>query len=100
MESGSALGDSSRPIRLPLLAGIVFLLFNHIGVMPSYAAGTPVIGAGGIVNAATFRSAVLPGGDIAQGSIFSIFGVDIGPAVGVGVLAFPSRTIWRGSRSR
>lgn len=72
-----------------LLLSMLFVLVAHVGMVPAYGAGTPVIGAGGIVNAATFRSTALPGGDIAQGSIFSIFGVDIGPAVGVGVTAFP-----------
>lgn len=33
----------------------------------------------GIVNAASFMPAALPGGPIAQGSLFSIFGVNLGP---------------------
>lgn len=71
------------------LATLLLLLMPAGVVTLLNAAGTPVIGAGGIVNAATNRSPDLPGGDIAQGSLFSIYGVDIGPAVGVGVTAFP-----------
>ncbi len=39
----------------------------------------PSINPGGIVNAASFLPPTLPGGAIAQGSIFSIFGTDLGP---------------------
>jgi uncharacterized protein (TIGR03437 family) len=39
----------------------------------------PVIGPSGIVNAASFISANLPAGAIAQGSFFSIFGSGLGP---------------------
>ena len=54
------------------------------------AAGTPpVIGAGGIVNVASNRPPDQPGGDIAQGSMFAIYGVNIGPANGVIVSEFP-----------
>ena len=49
------------------------------------AAGTantappPVVDPNGIVNAASFISAYLPAGSIAQGSFFSIFGNNLGP---------------------
>ncbi|HYM10625.1 MAG TPA: choice-of-anchor D domain-containing protein, partial [Bryobacterales bacterium] len=53
---------------------------------------TPAISAGGIVNAASFKPADLPGGAIAQGSIFTIFGVNLGPPTLVSVSAFPLQT--------
>lgn len=43
----------------------------------SAAAQTPVVNAGGIVNAADFRPASLSGGAVAQGSIFSVFGSEL-----------------------
>lgn len=43
----------------------------------SAAAQTPVVNAGGIVNAADFRPASLSGGAVAQGSIFSLFGSEL-----------------------
>ena len=44
----------------------------------------PSISAGGIVNALDYR-----GGGIAQGAFFTIFGSNLGPAVGQGVTQFP-----------
>jgi uncharacterized protein (TIGR03437 family) len=43
----------------------------------------------GIVNAASFAPAGLPNGSIARGSIFTVFGRDLGPADGVLVSSFP-----------
>ncbi len=39
----------------------------------------PVINSNGVVNAASFLSPAVPGGAVAQGSIISIFGSDLGP---------------------
>ena len=39
----------------------------------------PIVNPNGIVNAASFISANLPAGSIAQGSFFSIFGNGLGP---------------------
>lgn len=52
---------------------------------------TPTVSAGGIVNAASFVAAVLPGGSIARGSIFAIFGSNTGPAASP-ALSFPLAT--------
>ena len=68
------------------------LLLMSISTTPLQANGVPVIGAGGIVNGAHFRAANLPGGDIARGSIFSIFGVEMGPTVAVFTAGFPLDT--------
>jgi uncharacterized protein (TIGR03437 family) len=45
-----------------------------------------------IVNAASFTPQGLPNGAIARGAIFSIFGRDLGPAVGVSAPALPLQT--------
>lgn len=49
----------------------------------------PTIGPQGIVSAASFTAPSLPNGSIAQGSIFSIFGQELGPTVGEQPAAFP-----------
>ena len=46
----------------------------------------------GIVNAASYAGQGLPNSSIAQGSIFTIFGSGLGPAVGVQASAFPLET--------
>src|SRR5580698_1673603 len=63
-----------------LMIGIAFLL--------SGVAGAQTIFPRGIVNAASFVAPGLPGGAIAQGSIFSIFGTNLGPGSSP-PLAFP-----------
>ncbi len=55
-------------------------------------AGGPEIPLNGIVNSASFVSRMLAAGAIARGSIFTIFGSGIGPAVGVAVTSFPLGT--------
>jgi uncharacterized protein (TIGR03437 family) len=52
----------------------------------------PLIYNRAVVNAASFMPPRLPGGAIAQGSIFSIFGTRLGPSTGVQVSAFPLGT--------
>lgn len=49
----------------------------------------PVISPGGVVNAASFIPANLPGGAIAQGSFFSIFGTRLGPTPSVQADSYP-----------
>ena len=49
----------------------------------------PAIFPHGVVNAASLLSPGLPAGSIAQGSIFSIFGTNLGPATGVQATTFP-----------
>ncbi len=56
----------------------------------------PVIAPGGIVNAASFVASGLPGGAIARGSIFSLFGSNLGPATLATVSAFPLATTLSG----
>lgn len=68
-------------------AGVSLLLF----VLP--LAAQPVIYPGGVVNAAGYLPSSTPGGAIAEGSVFSIFGAGLGPpAPGVQVTRFPLGT--------
>ncbi|MGO9097364.1 MAG: hypothetical protein ACLQGV_19355 [Bryobacteraceae bacterium] len=54
------------------------------------ALAQPVVTANGMVNAASAIEAGLPNGDVAQGSIFSIYGNNMGPAApGVSATSFP-----------
>ncbi len=67
-----------RCIRLTLFASIPIALAAQTAIFPH-----------GIVNAASYTPAGLPSGGIARGSIFSIFGTNIGPASAVQVSVFP-----------
>ena len=50
-----------------------------LGLAGTLAAQTPAIDSGGVVNAASYAYAGLPSAGIAQGSIFAIFGNNLGP---------------------
>jgi uncharacterized protein (TIGR03437 family) len=65
---------------LPVLAGIW---------LASPCAAHPTFDSNSVVNAASFMPVELPGGNIARGSIFTIFGDQMGPPEGVGVSVFP-----------
>jgi uncharacterized protein (TIGR03437 family) len=52
-------------------------------------AGHPTFNSNSLVNAASFMPIELPGGHIARGSIFTVFGDQMGPPEGVKVEAFP-----------
>lgn len=49
----------------------------------------------GVVNTASVMAPDLPGGAIAQGSVFSIYGSNLGPTNGVQVNAFPLQTTFQ-----
>jgi len=53
------------------------------------ALAQPAVFANGMVNAASFVPAGLPSGDIAQGSMFAIFGQNMGPATAVWATTWP-----------
>ena len=72
----------------------VLLLFLFAG---SAIAQPPLIFNRAVVNAASFMPPTLPGGAIAQGSIFSIFGARLGPATGVQASSFPLGTTLGGT---
>lgn len=58
----------------------------------SLTAQTPAINAGGVINAASYANPDLPNGSIAQGSMFVIFGTNLGPANLVQATSFPLPT--------
>lgn len=55
----------------------------------------PIIFFRAVLNAASFMPPGVPGGSIARGSIFTIFGRDIGPAARATVSAFPLETTFQ-----
>jgi len=63
----------------------------------SLAAQTPSINAGGIVNAASYAYAGLPSGGITPGSIFAVFGSNLGPAQFAQSGAYPLPTTLGGT---
>ena len=65
------------------------MVFILLAALPALAQEPPFIFRGGVVNAASYVANDLPGGGIAQGSIFAIFGRAIGPAAPVQVSSFP-----------
>src|SRR5580698_7955893 len=46
---------------------------------PNLFAANPAIAANGVKNAASYANPALPNGAIAQGSIFNVFGANMGP---------------------
>lgn len=56
------------------------------------AAGAPSFTEDSVLNAASFLPIALPGGSIAQGSIFTIFGTDLGPGASPPLTDFPLLT--------
>ena len=74
-------------------------VFEPAGLLALLAAtvsAQPLINPKGIVNSASFAPPQSVGGAIAQGSIFSIFGSNMGPTVGVQPSAFPLETVLGG----
>src|SRR5579872_4448246 len=61
-------------------------------VAASIASAQPTISNNGIVNAASYSIPGLPNSSIAQGSIFAIFGANMGPATLAEAQSFPIPT--------
>lgn len=65
----------------------------RLAVLPAFLtcafSQTPLIYNRSIYNAGSYTPNGIPGGSIAQGSVFSVFGVALGPQTGVSVSAFP-----------
>jgi uncharacterized protein (TIGR03437 family) len=59
--------------------GIQFL-FGLLSAATAVFAANPAIAASGVKNAASYSNPALPNGAIAQGSIFNVFGSNMGPA--------------------
>ncbi len=62
------------------------------GQCPPGPPGAPAVTSAGIVNAASFISPALPNGGIARGSIFTIFGANLGPNALLAAARFPLET--------
>lgn len=69
---------------------LIFLTFFVVG-SSSWLAAQPSVFTGGVVNADSLVPFGLPNSSIAQGSIFSIFGTNLGPTASPG-LSFPLKT--------
>ncbi|HLK18361.1 MAG TPA: hypothetical protein VKT81_05365 [Bryobacteraceae bacterium] len=69
-----------------------FRLWASLLIAGSALAQPPLIYNRSIYNAASFMPLTIPGGMIAQGSIFSIFGAQLGPAKAVTASSFPLQT--------
>ncbi len=67
----------------------LYILAVLVALSCCEALAAPYIYYRGILNAASFSAQGLPNGPIARGSIFTIFGRDLGPAEGVSVSRFP-----------
>ncbi len=64
-------------------------IFGPLCLFAVSATAQPSINYRGVVNAASFEAPGLPGGSIALGSIFTIFGSNLGPAQGTQSSSFP-----------
>lgn len=64
------------------------LLYVVLAAASTSLFAQPVVNDGGILNAASYISSKLPGGAIAQGSIFVVFGARMGPAA-IALAGFP-----------
>ncbi|MBY0505426.1 MAG: hypothetical protein K2X03_16050 [Bryobacteraceae bacterium] len=73
----------------PVLRKVAMLF---LAAAPMVAQNAPFVFRGGVANSASFTDNQLPGGGIARGSIFSIFGRGLGPAVPLQVSSFPLPT--------
>lgn len=65
-------------------------------LLPTLAGAVPYVAYRGVVNAASYAPSGLPHGPIARGSVFTIFGKDLGPTTGQQVSAFPLATTFAG----
>lgn len=63
-----------------------------LAAFPLIVDAAPFITPNGVVNSASFAPALSPGGAVAQGSLFSIFGARLGPTTGVQPATFPLGT--------
>ena len=86
----SAVGPS-HPSKASLTRRPCLLLIGLLGCGELLLA-LPRIFPNGVVNGASFVRPGLPGGKIARGSIFSIFGGGLGPDAGAEVSSFPLQT--------
>ncbi len=88
--AGSGLSPAPSPAQAaPTVVGVQLILTAQPGP-------TPAINSAGVVNAASFQNPALPGGAIARGSIFSLFGTAVGPATLAQASSFPLQAVLAG----
>ncbi len=68
------------------------LLFALLSCFAISASAQPVIAADGVLSAASYLPTAFPGGGIAQGSLFLVFGTNLGPAAIVQASKYPLPT--------
>jgi len=74
----------------------VFVLTVCLAAVPAFCAA-PSIAAQGVKNAASYADPQLPNGSIAQGSIFNVFGSNMGPAALANAPSLPLPTTLSGT---
>jgi uncharacterized protein (TIGR03437 family) len=79
-----------------LSANFICGLLCGLALFAGGLSAEPLIFFRAIVNSASFMPADGPGGAIARGSIFTLFGRDIGPLAGAQVSSFPLGTTFEG----
>ena len=89
-------GTDHRTVRSVRIAFLSAGIFALAGTAAAQTSTTPAIFNNGIVSSASFTPAQSPGGAIAQGSIFSIFGTALGPAATAQQTSFPLVTTLSG----
>lgn len=90
----TASPEGSKPGQEALLTVKFLLTGRNTSGAPgsgpqSLGSDAPLITLNGIVNAASFASPLQPGGSIALGSVFSLFGERLGPKTLASVASFP-----------
>src|SRR5579872_622511 len=89
MCSQVSLHCATRP---PRRAVRVVLIPTVLCALATSVSAQPLVYNRSIYNAASFMPAGIPAGAIARGSIFSLFGRNLGPATGVSANSFPLGT--------
>jgi uncharacterized protein (TIGR03437 family) len=83
--AGLSVGSHTLTVAYSGDADYAPLVFGSYTVTVASSGPAPAIAAGGVVNAASYRAA--PG--IAPGSLFSVFGTNLGPPQGVQAAGYP-----------
>ena len=79
-------------MKLPLLS-----LFVLVCILSRSGYGQPVVASDGVVNGASYLQPDLPNAAIAQGSIFVVFGSNLGPATLQEAKSFPLPMVLAGT---
>src|SRR5689334_6138851 len=97
MHKTKALGLTRAGKPFVYLANTCLAICLGAAMTTSAVAQAPSVTAGGIVNVGSYAYSDLPSGAIAQGSIFGIFGTNLGPAQFVQATSYPLPTTLGGT---